>query len=252
MEPQDSIAVSLSSVDFGYGSHLVIKSLTATLARGEILALVGPSGCGKSTLLRLVAGLDRPTSGRITFHDVMTHDATHVRYLFQDYDAFPWLTVYENVRSGSGCAPHPKSSDVLDMLASVGLTGTEQRYPAELSGGMRKRLALARCLVRRPRILLLDEPFSSLDIDTRHELYSLVQELWIKDGTSVLLVTHDLDEAIQLADRIIVSAPRPMRISETIDVPLRRPRQLEIGMESRYVDIRRQLIEALRSGRLRK
>ena len=147
-----------------------------------------------------------------------------LRLLFQDYDAFPWLTVFENVRRSSGWSRPAKASAVTELLQSMGLAEHTERYPDELSGGLRKRLGLARALISEPKVLLLDEPFASLDVDTRMEMYGLLQSQARKAAASILLVTHDLEEAVLLSDRIILSGPRPFKVESEIHVPLGRPR----------------------------
>lgn len=203
-----------------------------TVSNTETVTLLGPSGCGKSTLLRLIAGLQKPTSGEIHVSNAMNRG---VGMLFQDYDAYPWLSVHDNVKRGSGPEPFPSLAAVNETLAAVGLNDHAKKYPAELSGGMRKRLALARCIVRQPSILLLDEPFASLDLAARFDMYALLQETACSSkstaGCSVVLVTHDIQEAILLSDRILVLSPRPMQLREVIAVPFAHPRSTaNIGM----------------------
>jgi ABC-type nitrate/sulfonate/bicarbonate transport system ATPase subunit len=214
--------------------------------KGEIISLVGPSGCGKSTLLRLVAGLESPKTGRITTQGKRAGtDRNVLRFLFQDYDAYPWYTVWDNVQQGSGPQPFPSNKTVEKILIQVGLGSEYSRYPGELSGGMRKRLALARCMVRQPSLLLLDEPFSSLDVDTRYSLYELVQKLWKANNSAVMMITHDIHEAILLADRIIVSSPRPFSIREIIEVPFTWPRKDITDNGQEYLAISHRLLQLL-------
>jgi NitT/TauT family transport system ATP-binding protein len=238
--------ISISNVTFGYGSKLVVDDVSFQVKPAEIVALMGPSGCGKSTLLRLIAGLEIPDSGAVKTESVAAETTGELRFLFQDYDAYPWFTVWQNVQLGSGPKPHAADSDVKEILEQVGLSDEYDRYPAELSGGMQKRLGLARCMVREPLLLLLDEPFASLDVDARYSLYDLMQELWKRTNCSVLIVTHDIHEAIFLADRIVISTPRPFTIREIIDVPFSHPREEGIDITSEYIRLRQQITDLLR------
>lgn len=240
--------VEISEVSFGYASEEVISDVSLSIDPGEIVSLVGPSGCGKSTLLRLIAGLEIPEKGRILTEGTEAGINRDVlRFLFQDYDAYPWWTVWDNLRLGSGSRPYPADSAIEEMLSQVGLAADRDVFPGELSGGMRKRLALARCLVRRPSLLLLDEPFSSLDVDTKYGMYDLVQNLWQESRCAVILVTHDLHDAILLADRIVVASPRPLTVRKIIDVPFERPRTDKIYESTRYTQMLQQLTSLLRS-----
>lgn len=240
--------VEVSDMSFAYAADTVVSNVSLAIEPGQILSLVGPSGCGKSTFLRLVAGLEVPDNGQIiTNGSIAGRNRDALRFLFQDYDAYPWFTVWENVKLGSGSRPFPSDPAVNEILSQVGLGAEGTRYPGELSGGMRKRLALARCLVRRPPLLLLDEPFSSLDINSRYEMYRLVQRLWADAGCAAILVTHDLHEAILLADRILVSGDRPLHIKETIDVPFPRPRGEDVENESEYTTLLRHVTSVFRT-----
>ncbi|MDQ3819941.1 MAG: ABC transporter ATP-binding protein [Acidobacteriota bacterium] len=245
--PELDYTVSISNVTFGYGSKSVIDNVSLNIKRGEIVALMGPSGCGKSTLLRLIAGLESPAEGIIRTYGIGAESKQEgLRFLFQDYDAYPWYTVFQNVQVGSGPKPHPSVAAVTEILEQVGLEDETSRYPGELSGGMRKRLGLARCMVRHPSLLLLDEPFSSLDVDARYSLYELVQRLWKETNCSVIMVTHDIHEAILLADSIVVSGPRPFNIKEVIAVPYEHPREENINATTSYIEIRQRLTNLLR------
>lgn len=234
--------LQLSDVGFSYDNKTVIKDVSLEIASGEIVSILGSSGCGKSTLLRLIAGLERPSSGDIHGNNIV------LRFLFQNYDAFPWFTVWENVHAGSGPPPYPSYSDVKAVLTEVGLWEDKDRYPAELSGGMRKRLGLARCLVRKPSIVLLDEPFSSLDIDTRWEMYELLQQLWSETACTIIIVTHDIHEAILLSDRIVVMPKTPAADLISIEVTLAHPRSEAISDCTEYIHLRHRIIDHLTAG----
>lgn len=195
---------------------------------GEFVSLVGPSGCGKSTLLRLITGLDVATSGEIMLNDCEITGPHYERGLvFQDPTLFPWLTVYENVASGLVARGiyREKKNEVADYINLVGLSGFEKSYPHQLSGGMAQRVALARALVNHPKVLLLDEPLGALDAFTRMQMQDEILRIWEERGTTMILVTHDVDEAIYLSDRIVIMTPRPGKIQEIIDVQIGRPRE---------------------------
>ncbi|WP_207478503.1 ABC transporter ATP-binding protein [Arenibaculum pallidiluteum] len=205
---------------------LALTGMDLTVEAGEILAIVGGSGCGKSTLLRLVAGLETPTTGSVVL------DGTPVRapraeigLVFQEPRLLPWLTVRQNVGFGLRELPEAERRRRVDeVLARVGLADFADAWPRDLSGGMAQRVALARALVARPRVLLLDEPFSALDALTRYDLQDHLLQLWEYDRPTMVLVTHDIEEALVLADRIIVLQPRPGRIQAAFAPGLSRPR----------------------------
>lgn len=204
-----------------------LANISLDFQRGEIVALVGGSGCGKSTLLRLVAGLDRPTGGEVAIDgEPVTAPHPAIGIVFQEPRLLPWLTNAENV--GFGLADRPKKerdARVTEALARVRLSEAGPRWPKELSGGQAQRIAIARALVPRPSVLLLDEPFSALDTFTRARLHEHLLDLWQADRPTLVLVTHDLDEALTLADRIVVMRPSPGRIAARFAIRLDRPRQ---------------------------
>ena len=236
------------------GSETVaIADVSLDVRAGEFLAIVGPSGCGKSTLLQIAAGLIQPTSGRIQFDDKdVTEPPEGMVYLFQQYtkSLLPWRTAQDNVafavehRPGiSRAEARERSRSYLEM---VGLADAMNRYPSQLSGGMQQRVAIARALAAEPRVLLMDEPFSSVDALTRLELQSLVLELWTRQQLTVVLVTHDVDEAVFLADRIVVLSTPPAGVATTITTDLPRPRDSIITRElPRFLELRHQLLEML-------
>lgn len=237
--------IEIRKICFSYGTELVIDRLDLNVYSGEILTVVGPSGCGKSTFLRLIAGLERPTSGEIFFHPT-GNENRGLRFLFQDYDAFPWYTTWENVKKSAPENRYPTDEDVKITLQRVGLWNSRNKYPSELSGGMRKRLALARCLVTRPSLLLLDEPFSKIDVDTKYEMYTLFQELWQEFQQTIILVTHDLNEAILLGTRILVSKPLPFRAHSLINITFPYPRTNSIIDSPKHMEVMQNLRAALR------
>ena len=204
-----------------------LDRLSIHVIAGEMLALVGPSGCGKSTLLRLIAGLDTPTAGELRLGaDPITAPGAERGLVFQNPSLFPWLSVRGNIQAGlvARGVLRGRRHEVEEFMRLVGLEGFASAYPHQLSGGMAQRAALARALVNHPRVLLLDEPLGALDQFTRMRMQDEVQRIWQTRGTTMLLVTHDIDEAIYLCDRIAVMTPRPGRIERVIDVGLPRPR----------------------------
>ena len=224
----ESVAVSRVGKHFRtrHAAVPVLHGIQLDILPGEFVAVLGPSGCGKSTLLRLIAGLDRPTTGTVRLGDrVVTRADPRCAIVFQEPRLFPWKSVAANVAVGARRrkdAAAPVATDRL--LELVGLTGFERSFPHHLSGGMAQRAALARALVGQPEVLLLDEPFASLDALTRLRMQDLLADTCSSLRPTVVMVTHDVDEALVLADRIVVMSDRPASITATIDVPLPRPR----------------------------
>jgi NitT/TauT family transport system ATP-binding protein/sulfonate transport system ATP-binding protein len=215
------------------------------LEGGEFVTLIGPSGCGKTTLLRLVAGLDAPDKGSVALGDEAIRAPDPSRgYVFQQGGLFPWLTVEQNIASGLSMRGVYRSekSHVAEYVRLVGLDGFEKSWPHQISGGMAQRVAIARALINGPEALLLDEPMGALDSFTRADLQDKLLELWQGYGTTMLLVTHDVDEAIYLSDRIAIMTPRPGRISEVIPVKFPRPR--DRGSVD-FLELRRHILEKL-------
>lgn len=216
-----------------------------TIREGEFISIIGPSGCGKTTLLRLLAGLDEPSCGDLTIngHEIKAPDPER-GYVFQQGSLFPWLTVEKNIASGlkaRGVYKEQKS-DVAQYIELIGLNGFEKSYPHQISGGMAQRVAIARALINRPAALLLDEPMGALDSFTRADLQEKLLELWKKNRTTMILVTHDVDEAIFLSDRIVIMTPRPGKISEVLNLDLPRPRD-RAGID--FTTIRSKILEKL-------
>jgi NitT/TauT family transport system ATP-binding protein len=207
-----------------------VTNLTLDVALGEFVVLLGPSGCGKSSLLYIVAGLENATSGTVNFDGLpVTQPSPERSLIFQEASLFPWLSVRDNVGFGlsiKGGQPGARKDQVDALLRMVGLGGAGDRRPNELSGGMRQRAALARALAMDPKVLLMDEPFAALDIQTRARMQDHLLTIWQASGASVLLVTHSIDEALALADRIVVFTARPGQIKAEITVEAARPRDL--------------------------
>lgn len=221
----------------------------------EFAVLVGTSGCGKSTVLRLVAGLLRPTEGRVLVDGRPVGGPGADRgMVFQSYTLFPWLTVRQNVEFGPRLrgVPAPERARLAHhYLAQVGLLGFEHVYPKELSGGMMQRVAIARALANDPAVLLMDEPFGALDAQTRALMGELLVRVWEQAAKTVLFVTHDIEEALFLGDRVLVMTARPGRIREEIAVPLPRPRTVDMVASAVFVDLRRRVTELIREEALR-
>lgn len=217
-------AFSFRGIHKQFGDKEVLKGIDLSLAKGQFLAIIGKSGCGKSTLLRLLAGLDRPTSG-VLDHGHGTTDHSRTRIMFQEPRLLPWARVVDNVAVGlTGIATGKEAkARALDMLKEVGLADRAGEWPSVLSGGQRQRVALARALVGSPEILALDEPLGALDALTRIEMQALLERIWLKQGFTAVLVTHDVAEAVALADRVVVIDAG--RIALDLDIPLPRPRR---------------------------
>ncbi len=242
--------IEITSVDRTYldtGDNTVeaLQKIDLTVKKGEFLSIIGPSGCGKTTLLRLIAGLDTPESGEIILEgQKITGPGPNRGYVFQQGSLFPWLTVEKNIAVGlkaRGVYQESKA-DVHSFIDLIGLSGFEKSYPHQISGGMAQRVAIARSLINRPSALLLDEPMGALDAFTRADLQDKLLELWKRDGTTMVLVTHDVDEAVYLSDRIVIMTPRPGKISEILPVRLPRPRNR--GSDA-FIEIRRSILEKL-------
>ena len=222
-----------------------LDGVDLTIAAGELICLVGPSGCGKSTLLRLVAGLDAPSAGELLVGgEPITGPSADRGLVFQDPNLFPWLTVRRNIESGllARRVLHQKRHEVDVFMRLVGLESFASAYPHQLSGGMAQRVALARALVNHPGVLLLDEPLGALDAFTRMRMQDEVLQLWQTRGATMLLVTHDIDEAIYMSDRIVLMTPRPGRVERIIQVVLPRPRSRNAP---EFLALRAQILEML-------
>lgn len=245
-------AISLQNVDVRFGKHCVLEDVNLEVADGEFVAVVGPTGCGKSTLLNLVSGLSEQASGNVEVLGQTRKGLNHeVGYLFQQDALMPWKTAIDNVAAGlvfRGTALKKARELARPWLEKVGLKNFHDHYPHELSGGMRKRVALAQTLILSPRIILMDEPFSALDIQTRHLMENELLRLWQADRKSVLFITHDLEEAISLADRTIVmsAGPKARPVGNHV-INLPRPRDVaEIRLTEEFLAIHQQIWQQLR------
>ncbi|WP_236796502.1 ABC transporter ATP-binding protein [Amycolatopsis sp. GM8] len=236
----------------GSGSvHTAVRDLDLTVDPGEFVAVVGPTGCGKSTTLSLVSGLQPASAGQVRVNgEPVTSIPDGVGYMFQNDAVMPWRSVLDNVASGPRFRGVPKAKareQAADWVGRVGLSGFEKYYPHQLSGGMRKRVALAQTLVTEPRIMLMDEPFSALDVQTRALMQDELLRLWSGSGAAVVFVTHDLEEAIALADKVVVLTSSPATVKDVFTIDLPRPRQVEeLRLTEGFLRIYREVWESLR------
>jgi NitT/TauT family transport system ATP-binding protein len=240
-----AVAFFNATKTFSSGSKPVaaLGDITFSCKRGEFVSLVGPSGCGKSTVLRLAAGLEEPTSGQVTFEgNPVIGPSIEKGFVFQAYNTFPWLTVRQNVAFGLPDNGADHASEIDSWLHKMGLDEFSAAYPKTLSGGMRQRLAIARTMIMKPRLLLMDEPFGALDERTRTRMQELLLEVVSQSGCTVLFVTHDLHEALFLADRVCVLTPRPAKVRETLAVPFPKPRSREIVKTAQFIELHEQLV----------
>jgi NitT/TauT family transport system ATP-binding protein len=237
------------------GSVEAVSDAALTVAPGEFVSIIGPSGCGKSTLLNALAGFLTPTSGTVTVDGAPVSGPSAERgMIFQQYSLFPWKTVRENVEFGLKMKGLPRSErerQARTLLGLAGLSAFENHYPDRLSGGMKQRVGIVRALATGPRILLLDEPFGALDAQTRLIMQQILTNMWQRLKISVLFVTHDIDEAIFLSDRIYVMTARPGSIKAEVAVPLPRPRLPAMTLSSEFLGLRRGLMSLIREESLR-
>jgi ABC-type nitrate/sulfonate/bicarbonate transport system ATPase subunit len=242
---------------FAKGERRVIalQDIDLTVAEREFVAILGPSGCGKSTLLNMVAGFDQPTRGSVKVAgEEVAAPAPSRGVVFQEPALFPWLSVMDNVVFGPKTLGQPAASyraRAAQIIEQIGLSGFEASYPAELSGGMRQRVGIARVLILEPKVLLMDEPFGSLDAQTRTLMQELLLALWERHQQTVLFVTHDIEEAVLLADRVCVMTSRPGRIKKSIEVRMPRPRSIESTTSPEFNALRREVLDLIREESVR-
>jgi NitT/TauT family transport system ATP-binding protein len=231
------------------GEVVALQNIEFAVHRREFMCVIGASGCGKSTLVRILAGLETPSAGEVLL------DRKHVSgpgpergMVFQGYTLFPWLSVKQNVMFGlkmTGHAPSEAESEARQWIEMVGLAKFENTFPHQLSGGMKQRVAIARALANQPRVLLMDEPFAALDAQTRSQMQSYLLQIWKNVDITIVFITHDLDEAIYLSDRILVLKPHPGRVDEIIEVPVPRPRTPEQFIFPEFLATKRRLEELI-------
>ena len=235
------------------GVNLEVEDAFSAAGRdiGEFRVLLGPSGCGKSTLLRMIAGLDKPTSGQVLVNgELITHPGKDRGMVFQKYTSFPWLTVADNIAYGMKIngVPEAQRKETVDrLLQSVGLSEFANVYPETLSGGMQQRVAIARTLALRPSVILMDEPFGALDAQTRSDMQQLLLQIWDETACTILFVTHDVEEAVYLADRIFIMSSHPGTIVEDVEVPFDRPRDLGLKEKSEFHELQHYVLGRLKS-----
>lgn len=232
------------------GGTVALEATDLLVQENDFITILGPSGCGKSTLLRMVAGLDSPSTGLISLDGrPVAGPGADRGMVFQSYTLFPWLTVLQNVCFGlreQGMPAAQQQEIAQRFIAKVGLRGFEQHFPGQLSGGMQQRTALARALANNPRILLMDEPFGALDHQTRELMQELLLGIWEEERKTVLFVTHDIDEAIFMANRVVVMSARPGRIKCDLAVPLEHPRHYAVKTAPAFTQLKARLTEEIR------
>ncbi len=234
--------IEVRSISREFAESTALKDVSFSVRSGELLTVVGPSGCGKSTIARLLAGLDTPTSGEILVEGKpITGPSPDRGMVFQKYTLFPWLTVAKNIMFAltvQGSNRRTAESEAMQWVEMIGLAEFANRYPHELSGGMQQRVAIARSLAARPKVLLMDEPFGALDAQTRRRMQRHLLEICEHVDITVVFITHDLDEAIFLADRVLVLKPNPGEVQALLDVPLPKPRLLDHQSSPEFVELR--------------
>lgn len=252
-----TISIEKVSITFGRGSyaHQAVSETTVDIKAGEFVCILGPSGCGKSTLLSSVAGYVKPSTGKVLVDgEAIKGPGPDRGMVFQQYSLFPWKTVRENVAFGPRInggyegSPESVADTFIDM---VGLTKFANRYPAQLSGGMQQRVGIARALANYPRVLLMDEPFGALDSQTRHMMQMNLLKIWSEFGTTVLFVTHDIDEAVFLGDMVLVMSASPGRIIADIKIDLPRPREPDLAIDPRFMALRKACHEQIKAESLK-
>jgi NitT/TauT family transport system ATP-binding protein len=234
---------------------VALRDIDFSIAQNEFAAILGPSGCGKSTLLNMVAGFDRPSGGKVRVNGASVEAPDPSRgVVFQEAALFPWYTVWDNVSFGPRTMGVPAAQyrpRVEAYLDQVGLRGFERHYPAELSGGMKQRVGIARVLVMEPEVLLMDEPFGSLDAQTRLVMQELLLSVWEQHHQTVLFITHDIEEALLIADSVSVMTARPGRIKKRLVVNLPRPRSVEVTTSPVFNELKREVLGLIREESLR-
>jgi NitT/TauT family transport system ATP-binding protein len=256
-DKQGRIDIQGVSIVFGSGAdeNVAVKETSLVINPGEFVCILGPSGCGKSTLLNSVAGYVTPSLGQVLVDDEKINNPGPDRgMVFQQYSLFPWKTVLDNIAFGpklAGYSPDECSSIANTFLAMIGLTKIADSFPGELSGGMQQRVGIARALANYPRVLLMDEPFGALDAQTRIMMQESLLNIWSEFGITVLFVTHDVDEAIFLADRILVMSASPGSVIADLKVDLERPRKPEMATSEEFVKLKKQCLGYIRAESLK-
>lgn len=247
-----AVTATSLSIHLGHGKDRfeAVQKIGFDIRAGEFICILGPSGCGKSTLLGALAGHLIPSGGQLLVdNQVVNGPAPERGMVFQHHTLFPWRRVIDNVAFGlkmRGVGKEERHRQAREILQLVGLEGFEKRWPSQLSGGMQQRVEIARVLINRPRLLLMDEPFGALDAQCRMEMQQLLLSIWSRIRTTVIFVTHDIDEALFLADRILVMSPRPGRLIEDLPVDFSRPRHADVVTSAEFMRLKRHCLELLR------
>ena len=248
------LSKEFSTFDNGSGGVLALSDIDFEVRDNEFITVIGPSGCGKTTLLRIIAGLIPYDQGEVTIDDrPVTGPGPERAVVFQNFALMPWADIMTNVSFGLEIRGTPKEqcrATAKELIKLVGLEGFERRLPKELSGGMQQRVGLARALAVNPQILLMDEPFGALDEQTRRLLQEELLSLWERERKTVVFITHSMDEAVMLGDRVMLMTPRPGRVKEMIDITLNRPRSREVEKSSTFLEVKEYLWENLRAMQL--
>lgn len=242
------MTIEINNINKSFNAHdetlTVLKDINLNIDDGEFICLLGPSGCGKTTLLRMIAGLDKPTSGEVVANgEVVKKPSGDRSVIFQQYSLFPWLTVLDNVMFGlniSGGSKEENLKAAERYLERVGLIDFKDSYPHELSGGMKQRVAIIRSLLNHAPILLMDEPFSALDMQNRHKLQEQLIGVWKRFENTIVFVTHDVDEAIYLADRIVIMSKNPGEIKKVVKIDMERPRK---RASKEFIDLQNEVVD---------
>jgi len=247
----DGVTRTFPPVRGGSGSTRALEPISLSVADNDFIAILGPSGCGKSTLLRIVAGLDRASAGRVLLDgEPVTRPGADRGMVFQSYTLFPWLSVIDNIAFGlreRGVSEVKRRQIAEEWCIRVGLSGFERHFPRQLSGGMQQRTAIARVLANDPKIMLLDEPFGALDNQTRALMQEMLLSIWEREKKTVLFVTHDIEEAIFLASRVVVVSARPGRIKAEVNIDLPHPRHYTLKTSPEFSALKARLTEEIRA-----
>jgi NitT/TauT family transport system ATP-binding protein len=246
---QRPVTMEVKGLNKQFGDVTALKDINLKIHKREFVCVIGPSGCGKSTLIRILAGLEQASSGQVLLNgEEVTQPGPERGMVFQGYTLFPWLTVKKNIMFGlleSGYDKGTAESEAREWINLIGLTKFENSYPHQLSGGMKQRVAIARALANRPKVLLMDEPFGALDAQTRAKMQAYLLEIWKNIDITVFFITHDLDEAVYLADRILVLKANPGEVQEIVEVPVPQPRSADQFMDPEFLATKQHIEELI-------
>ena len=246
---QRPVTMEVKGLNKQFGEVTALKDINLKIHKREFVCVIGPSGCGKSTLIRILAGLEQASSGQVLLNgEAVTEPGPERGMVFQGYTLFPWLTVKKNIMFGlleSGYDKGTAESEAREWINLIGLTKFENSYPHQLSGGMKQRVAIARALANRPKVLLMDEPFGALDAQTRAKMQAYLLEIWKNIDITVFFITHDLDEAVYLADRILVLKANPGEVQEIVEVPVPQPRSPDQFMNPEFLATKQHIEELI-------